>query len=128
MAAKKGNRTMWYWIGGMILVIVATAIIASNLTARSHKNYYKKELFAKETEIQRLKGIATEQSAIASAKKEQARELMAEVIKSKKRIRELKAVADQKEQAIRDIPVPQTLKETMQKLKEHGLTPEVRCE
>lgn len=128
MTKAKGNRKMWYWIGGIILAVIITAIIAGNLTARWHRNYYEKELAAKEVEIQRLLGVATEQKAIASEKKEQARDLMVEALKSKKKIRELRALAGQKEQAMRDITVPQTVEETVKKLREHGLSPEVRCD
>lgn len=120
------KRKKWYWIGG--ITIVSILVITFIIFLFMKKNYYEKELKTKDMEIQRLLEVVQEKETIVERKKDEISELYKAIAEKNARIKKLKKLASEKEQAMREIPLPQTVEETVKKLKEHGLTPEVRCE
>ncbi|MEW6485799.1 MAG: hypothetical protein AB1423_14500 [Pseudomonadota bacterium] len=122
---KSKGKSMWYWIGGITALLIIVALV---LTLRSKENYYEKELKTKEVEIQRLLGVVQEQESIASRKKGEVVKLYRKIADNNAKLKRLKRIAIDKEQAIQNVPVQKTVEETVQKLKEHGLNPEVKCD
>lgn len=125
MKAKGRSKTMIILITIGILALISGAFaIGSHYTKQS----YQKQIAAKQTEIDRLTAEISASKEIIEARNE-------EIIKNEYQIRLLnntiakrKTVISKKEQEMKDIQMPKTVEETVNKFKESGLNPEVRCE
>jgi esterase/lipase len=93
-----------------------------------YSNKYNKAIQEKETTIKTLQETVQTSTNKAEVAKNLAREYSLKANKYDALIKQLKEKAKEQQSNMDNIKIPQSSMETVERLKAHGLTPEVKCD